>query len=104
MTDPLGLVSGAAGAGGVFSRAPAAIDPADPGAPSFKDVLLQNINQVNKLQQEASTAMQDLATGKRSDLEGVMLATNKADTAFRMLLAVRNKVQQAYEEVKQMRV
>jgi flagellar hook-basal body complex protein FliE len=83
---------------------PAGGAPLDPSQPSFKDVLLENINQVNKLQQEATSAMQDLATGRRSDLEGVMLATNKADTAFRMLLAVRNKVQAAYEEVKQMRV
>jgi flagellar hook-basal body complex protein FliE len=104
MTDPVGLISAAGGSGGVFGRATAGGVPVDPAQPSFKDVLLQNINQVNKLQQEASSAMQDLATGKRADLEGVMLATNKADTAFRMLLAVRNKVQQAYEEVKQMRV
>jgi flagellar hook-basal body complex protein FliE len=75
----------------------------DPGAPSFKDVLLDNINQVNKLQQEATTAMQDLATGKRTDLEGVILATQKADTAFHLLLALRNKMQAAYEEIKQMR-
>jgi len=104
MSDPLGLISAAGGAGGALPRTPTGGVPVDPSAPSFKDVLLQNINQVNTLQQEASSAMQDLATGKRSDLEGVMLATNKADTAFRMLLAVRNKVQQAYEEVKQMRV
>lgn len=103
MTDPLGLISGV-GAGGVVPRTPAGGLPVDPAQPSFKDVLMQNIGQVNKLQQEATSAMQDLATGKRNDLEGVMLATNKADTAFRMLLAVRNKVQQAYEEVKQMRV
>ena len=32
-----------------------------------------------------------------------MIATQKADTAFRMLVAVRSKVAQAYEEIKQMR-
>ncbi|MHC4218869.1 MAG: flagellar hook-basal body complex protein FliE, partial [Planctomycetota bacterium] len=31
-------------------------------------------------------------------------ATEKADTAFRLLLQVRNKVLDAYDEVKQMRV
>jgi flagellar hook-basal body complex protein FliE len=74
------------------------------GGPSFKDVLMQNISEVNKLQQEAATAIEDLSTGKRADLEGVLLATQKADTAFKMLLSVRNKVQAAYEEIKQLRV
>ena len=42
--------------------------------------------------------------GRRDDLESVMIATQKADTAFRMLLQIRNKVMDAYEEVKQMRI
>ena len=74
------------------------------GGASFKDTLLNSLNEVNKLQQEATTATEDLLTGKRNDLEGVLLATQKADSAFRMLLAVRNKVQAAYDEVKQVRI
>jgi flagellar hook-basal body complex protein FliE len=104
MTDPLGFISRAGAAGQPQTVAPAGGRAQDPNAPSFKDVLLQNINQVNKLQQEATTAIEDLQTGKRTDLEGVLLATQKADTAFRMLVAVRNKVQQAYDEIKQLRV
>ena len=44
------------------------------------------------------------AAGRRDDIEGVLIAARKADTAFRMLLQVRNKVLDAYEEVKQLRV
>lgn len=111
MSDPLGLIGNSGGAASrVFG--PGSLGSAQPGAdaqppgggPSFKDVLMQNINEVNKLQQEAATAIEDLSTGQRADLEGVLLATQKADSAFRMLLSVRNKVQQAYEEVKQIRV
>lgn len=65
---------------------------------------MQNLNEVNKLQQDASKAIEDLQTGKREDLEGVILATQKADTAFRMLQSLRNKVVDAYDEVKQIRV
>jgi flagellar hook-basal body complex protein FliE len=43
-------------------------------------------------------------TGRRDDLEGVIMATEKADTAFKMLQAMRNQVMQAYDEIKQMRV
>ena len=76
---------------------------ATPGA-SFKDVLLDNLKSVNQLQQDATTAIEDLQTGQRNDLETVLMATQKADTAFRMLQAVRNKVMDAYEEIKQIRV
>lgn len=107
MADPLGLIGNGSGIGGVtgpfLPRTPAGGVPMDPSRPSFKDVFLENIEKVNQLQAEATGAIEDLQTGKRADVEGVLLATQKADTAFRMLLALRNKVQQAVEEVKQMR-
>lgn len=56
------------------------------------------------MQQDATRATEDLLTGRRNDLEGVILATEKADTAFKMLQAARNQVMQALDEIKQMRV
>jgi flagellar hook-basal body complex protein FliE len=102
MTDPLGLIGSAQRITPAANTAGAA--PADPNAPAFKDVLLKNLDEVNKLQQDATKAVEDLQTGKRSDLEGVLLATAKADTAFKMIQAVRNQVVKAYEEIQQMRV
>lgn len=101
MSDPLGLI----GASGAQPMRP--VQPPATGAssgPSFKDALLKNLEEVNRLQVDAQTAMEDLAAGRRTDLEGVMIATQKADTAFKALQAVRNKVVQAYEEIQQMRV
>lgn len=104
MSDPLGLINSSLNRVNPGQARPVAT-PASPNAnqPSFKDVLMDNLREVNKLQQEATTAIEDLQTGRRTDVEGVVAATNKADVAFRTLLAVRNKVAQAYEEVKQMR-
>jgi len=76
----------------------------DPSAPSFKDLLMQNIQEVNDLQVDADAAVEDLTAGKRADPETVLLATQKADMAFQMLLQVRNKVVDAYDELKQIRV
>ncbi len=107
MADPLGLIgqnSGVNPAGFPRPQPMAGGVKPDPNAPSFKDLLMENIKQVNKLQAEATTAIEDLNTGKRGDVEGVLLATQKADTAFRMLVSVRNKLTQAYEEIKQFRV
>lgn len=104
MSDPLGLI-GNGGAGGIQrpNLNPQVAKGGQDG-PSFKDALLRNLDEVNKLQQEATQATEDLARGKRSDLEGVILATNKADNAFRMLQQLRNRMMEAYDEVKQTRV
>jgi len=102
MTDPLGLINCMRGPAGV-PRPPLA-PTAEPGAPSFKDVLMQNIEQVNKLQQDAAGAIEDLTTGKRDDVATVLMAKQKADMAFQLLQQVRNKLVDAYEEIKQMRV
>jgi len=107
MADPLGLIPGSQGVSPLNSgssgvgRAGGA-DQAD-GA-SFKDALMKQIDQVNRLQQDAETAIEDVVSGKRDDLDNVMIAKQKADIAFQMLLQVRNQMMDAYEEIKQIRV
>ena len=112
MADPLGLIGGGgmrgqqglsdllrAGNGGANGP-----EAKDANGDTFKDVLLKSIDQVNQLQGEAASAQEDIASGKSTNIEDVVLATQKADTAFRALLAVRNKFSAAYDEMKQVRV
>jgi flagellar hook-basal body complex protein FliE len=113
MADPLGFINSTArdrmlrgpgstaGGGGALGDGVAA---GSGSAQSFKDVLRASVDEVNRAQQEATRAVEDLEGGGRTDLEGVVLATQKADNAFRMLQALRNKVVEAYDEIKQMRV
>jgi flagellar hook-basal body complex protein FliE len=103
MSDPLRLI-GTSGASGAYQPPrPQPQAGAGDGA-SFKDVLMANIKQVNELQQDASRAIENLQSGQGGDLESVILATQKADTAFRALQAVRNRVIEAYDELRQIRV
>lgn len=106
MSDPLGLIGTTIGAPGLGRdlRPQSAPGRAPDGAGEFKRMLQDQIEAVNQLQLDADAAVEDLSTGRRHDLEAVMTATQKADTAFKMLLQVRNKVMEAYEEVKQIRV
>lgn len=103
MSDPLGLISNAGGPQNL-PRPLQGQQSGPQGGADFKKMLMQNLNEVNALQQDASQAAEDLMTGKRNDLEGVVAATDKAETAFKMLQAMRNQVMQAYDEIKQMRV
>ena len=69
-------------------------------APSpFSSLLTDAVGQVDQLQQQASTAVAGLMTGTGVDVHQAMIATEKADMAFEMTLAVRNKALQAYQQV-----
>ncbi len=103
MPDPLGLIGDSNALHGAKGL-PASAGPNRPGDPAFGNLLKEEIGRVNALQQDAQVAAEDFAAGRRDDIEGVLIAARKADTAFRMLLQVRNKVLDAYEEVKQLRV
>ncbi|MAE66727.1 MAG: flagellar hook-basal body complex protein FliE [Phycisphaeraceae bacterium] len=103
MTDPLGLIGNTFPVQTPQAPKPPGLDGAAPQA-SFADALKQQIEHVNRLQQDAETAIGDLVAGRRDDVDGVLIAKQKADMAFRMLLQVRNKLVGAYDEIKQMRV
>jgi flagellar hook-basal body complex protein FliE len=74
------------------------------GAGSFKNVLLDSLKQVNSMQQEANRAVENLMTGGSSNPAEVLTAVQKADVAFRMMMQVRNKVVQAYQEIKDIQI
>ena len=103
MTDPVGLI----GSSGALNRdlsQLANLGPSKGTGPSFADTLKEQLNTVNDLQRDAKEAVEDLMAKRRVDVESVMIATEKADTAFRLLVQVRNKVLAAYDELKQIRV
>jgi flagellar hook-basal body complex protein FliE len=102
-----GMVNGVnqlANIGRVADAASQKISGGAAGGTSFADTLRSSINEVARLQQDASRAVEDLATGKRDDVAGVMTAMEKSDLAFKTLLTIRAKLMQAYEEVKTMQV
>ncbi len=93
-----------------IGKTPAAASPAkalgadNSGGTSFADTLKNSIDEVSRLQQDASKAVEDLATGKTQDVTGVMTAMEKSDLAFKTLLAIRTKLMDAYEEIKGIQV
>lgn len=70
----------------------------------FKSILLDSLNEVNRLQTEADKGVQRLLTGESNNVAEVLAAANKAGIAFDLLMEVRNKLTEAYQEIQQMRV
>lgn len=56
------------------------------------------------MQQQADHAVETMMTGGDADPAEVLTAVQKADLAFRMMMQMRNKMMQVYQEVKDIRV
>lgn len=79
-----------------------AVGKSDPAA--FKNMLVDSIQQVNTMQQDANQAVESLFTGGETNPAEVLTAVQKADMAFRMMMQVRNKLVAAYQEIKDIRI
>jgi flagellar hook-basal body complex protein FliE len=68
----------------------------------FFDTLKHAMNQVGQLQAEAQNKITGLVTGGGEDVHSAMIAVEKANMAFEMMVQVRNKIISAYQEVSRM--
>ena len=71
-------------------------------ADGFGELLQKKIEQVDELQKAADTAVTDFSTGKSRNLHEAVLALEMADTSLRMMVTVRNKALEAYQEMMRM--
>jgi flagellar hook-basal body complex protein FliE len=98
-------VNNFANVGGVGNVAgKSAPSPGETGGASFSDALRKSIDEVAKLQEDASRAVEDAMTGKTDNVSGIMTAVEKSDLAFKTLLAIRAKLMEAYEEIKAIQI
>ncbi|HSW40582.1 MAG TPA: flagellar hook-basal body complex protein FliE [Acidobacteriota bacterium] len=77
---------------------------AEKPAGGFGEILKDAISTVNELQKESSHEIQKLMTGESRDLHSTVIAMQKADLSFQMMMQVRNKIVQAYQEIMRMQV
>lgn len=89
--------------GGVSFEGIKGLDPVEKKM-SFSELLANQIVDVNNLQKEADTAIQNLVSGKSNNIQETMLAVEKAEIAFKTMNQVRNKVIEAYKEVMRMQI
>ena len=71
---------------------------------SFGDTLKGAVNDVNNLQLEANKAVDKMIDGQDIDLHDVMIAAEKAKTSFDLLMEIRNKAINAYQELMRIQV
>ena len=78
--------------------------PQGPQKEDFNTHLKNALGEVNDLQQKADQAIQQLVGEGKGDLQETMIALEKADVSFRLMMQVRNKVLEAYQEIMRIQV
>ena len=75
------------------------------GEPDFQDVLKKAVLSVNEAQNVAQAKVQTFSTGESNmTLEEVMVSMQKANLSFQTMIAVRNRLVDAYKEVTNLQV
>ena len=94
--NEIGLVSGVSEKAGLSWPAK---EQAEGSGVKFGEMLQASLDRVSQLQTAADQSVDDLATGRQTDIHSTMIAVEKAEIAFEMAMTIRNKLLNAYETI-----
>ncbi|MDA8168168.1 MAG: flagellar hook-basal body complex protein FliE [Nitrospiraceae bacterium] len=94
-----GLKIDGSGMGGLL---PAKSGEKGPGQKGFDELMQHAINEISRIQTETENATKELASG--GDITHAVIAMEKADVNFQVMIQVRNKLLSAYEEIMRMQI
>jgi flagellar hook-basal body complex protein FliE len=86
------------------SGAPAATPAAGAAGSSFSNVLGNMVQEVNAKQAAAGDAVSGLLSGQNVSLHQAMIAMEEASVSFQLMVEVRNKLLDSYQELMRMQV
>lgn len=71
---------------------------------SFPDIFKEMVNNTNDLQSQATEIAERFMVGEVTDIHEVMIAAEEAGVALELVMEVRNKLVEAYQEMMRMAV
>jgi flagellar hook-basal body complex protein FliE len=75
-----------------------------PSGASFSSLLTNLVEGVNTKQNVAAQALQDLQGGQNVPLHQTMIAMEEANVSFQLMVEVRNRLLESYQELMRMQV
>ena len=99
-----GAITGIGGIGGI--QPPAIIQPADAASAGgdFRSILAGAVDRVEKLQSNATQAVDRYLAGDNEELHTAAVAAQRAELSLDLFLQTRNKVVSAYQEIMRMQM
>jgi len=83
---------------------PGQITPGQPAGDSFSNVLGKLISDVNAKQNAATAAVDGLQSGQPVPLHQAVIAMEEANVSFQLMVEVRNKLLDSYQELMRMQL
>lgn len=77
-------------------------DAFDTTGPAFHDVLHTAIDDIQQLTGQAEQKVAGALSGTGDDVHSALIAVEKADLSFQLMMQVRNKIISAYQEISRM--
>lgn len=87
-----------------FSAPVALPDLTSSGPTSFDEALWQALQQAGNVSQDARGAVEQSLVGEDLSMVESFTAVREADLALRMMIQIRNKLMDAYQEIQQLRM
>jgi flagellar hook-basal body complex protein FliE len=88
--------------GAQISVGPVATPTSSAKPSEFVDTLKQAVSQAEGLQTQADKQVEGLLNGEGNDVHSAMIAVEKANLSFQLMMQVRNKIVDAYQEIARM--
>mgnify|MGYP001192848181 CR=1 FL=1 len=80
------------------------VNPVSESNKNFKTLLLESLQQINQQQVISEQLNEQLALGQVENLHDVLIASEKAGLSLQLLIQVRNRVVEAYQEIMRMQI
>jgi len=77
---------------------------ADDQSGTFTSMLEDAIYSVDETQKAAGAKLEEVVTGKSDNIHEVMIAMEKARVSFDMMLEIRNRAVETYQELSRMQI
>jgi len=71
---------------------------------SFGNYVKRMLKETNDQKLDADKAIEDLVTGENQDVHNTMIAMQKAEISFELIMQIRNKLISAYDEIRKMSI
>jgi flagellar hook-basal body complex protein FliE len=77
-------------------------DTTESSGGGFQELMAEAMGKITQVQRDAETAVKELVSG--GDITQAVIAMEKADLSFQLMVEVRNRLLSAYEEISRMQV
>ncbi|MDR8394258.1 flagellar hook-basal body complex protein FliE [Aliifodinibius sp. S!AR15-10] len=88
---------------GELASEPRELAPESSGS-SFADMLSEAVNSVDQTMKESNQKVENFVAGKTENVHDVMISMQRAQLSFQLMVEMRNKAIETYQEVSRMQI